>query len=341
MRKREVGLWGKDEDHQRRSQAEVTAHQPQTDLDGDERDREGRDQLQTQRGQERDAQRGHGGQSVTVGDLADRLDLGLCASEHLQRRQPGDDIQEVAGQLLQGAGLEFHALTRRRPDQRHEQRDQRQRSGDDQRRDPILRRDRGKHGDRNDHRQKQLREIQLEVAVERVDAARREDRELAGAPLARADRAQSAHSREQCRAQLGLGTRRGPIGNELTHPGEGGACDDDKQQDLQREAECGDPLAAGERGPDDVRQQPRLRDDQQRGDRAQNDQRHQERTRGAGVLKQPRVDGAGHQRRSPRPSSRPAPARRAPMTSTAISGMAETRPTTRSCPAAHGGASSD
>ena len=50
------------------------------------------------------------GPAVAFGDLADRLRLRLGAAEDLQRRQPGDDVEEVAGEPLERAELAVHAL---------------------------------------------------------------------------------------------------------------------------------------------------------------------------------------------------------------------------------------
>ena len=47
----------------------------------------------------------HRGAAGSVGDVADRPDLGLGPPEDLQRRQAGDDVEEVAGQRLERAEL--------------------------------------------------------------------------------------------------------------------------------------------------------------------------------------------------------------------------------------------
>ncbi len=64
---------------------------------------------------------------------------------------------------------------------------------------PQHRRD---HGDGHDHGQQQLRQVQREVAVERVDAAGREDRELACALLAGAVQSERRDPLQQRGAQL-------------------------------------------------------------------------------------------------------------------------------------------
>ena len=57
----------------------------------------------------------------------------------------------------------------------------------------------------HDHRQEQLRQVEREVGVERVDPARGEDRELARALLARAVQAEPGDALQQRRAKLRLG----------------------------------------------------------------------------------------------------------------------------------------
>ena len=47
---------------------------------------------------------------VAVGDLADGARLRLGPAEDLQRRQAGDDVEEVAGEALQGPELAVGAL---------------------------------------------------------------------------------------------------------------------------------------------------------------------------------------------------------------------------------------
>ena len=128
--------------------------------------------------------------------------LGLGPAEDLQRGEAGDDVEEVAGESLQRAELAVHAFLRRGAHQRHEQRDQWDRERDDRRREPVVPEDDHDHDDRHDHGEEELRQIQREVAVERVDPARGEHRELAGALLARVLEAERRDALQQGRAQL-------------------------------------------------------------------------------------------------------------------------------------------
>ena len=72
----------------------------------------------------------------------------------------------------------------------------------------------------HDHREEQLRQIQREVAVERVDPARGEDRQLTRALLAGAIGAERRDACQQRGAQLRLRARRGAARSELGRPGE-------------------------------------------------------------------------------------------------------------------------
>ena len=73
------------------------------------------------------------------GDRRSRRSRGLAlgGAEHLQRRQPADDVEEVAGEPLQDPQLRCRPVPCGRAHQRHEHRDQRQREDDDRGRDPI------------------------------------------------------------------------------------------------------------------------------------------------------------------------------------------------------------
>ena len=137
------------------------------------------------------------GSAVAFGDLTDRAGLGLGPPEDLQRGQAGDDVEEVAGQSLQDPELAVHAFLRRGAHQGHEQRDQRDREGDDRRRDPVVPEDHHNHDDGHDHGEEQLRQVQREVAVERVDPAGGEHRQLAGALLARIVQAERRDALQQ------------------------------------------------------------------------------------------------------------------------------------------------
>ena len=138
--------------------------------DGDQRDRDGREEFQREGGQEGDPQRAQRRAPVVVGDLADGLRLRLGPAEDLQGGQPGHHVQEVARQPGQQPPLPVHPGLGGPADEHHEQRDQRQRHHDDRRRHPVRGDDPGEHRDRDHDREAELRQIAGEVVVERVDA---------------------------------------------------------------------------------------------------------------------------------------------------------------------------
>lgn len=95
---RQIRLRGQDQDHQAGVEVEFAVDEPHADRDGDEGNRQGRQQFQGERGQEGDPQGAQGGAAVVGGDRTDRFGLGLGPPEDLQGRQPGDDVQEVPGE---------------------------------------------------------------------------------------------------------------------------------------------------------------------------------------------------------------------------------------------------
>ncbi len=171
----------------------MAVEQPQPDRHRDERDGDAREQLEDERGQERELEGRHRRAPVALGDRSDRLDLRLRAAEDLQRREPAHDVEEMARQHLERAQLPILPTLHPHPDQRHEDRDERDGDRDDDGGDPVGGAHRDDHGDRHDHREHELRQVPREVAVERVDPMGRERREvpvgIGARPLARRRRA--------------------------------------------------------------------------------------------------------------------------------------------------------
>ena len=110
---------------QRGGQAEPAVVEPQPDVDGDHRNRQGGHQVEDQAGQERGAQRGHGVPAVGLAGPPHGLDLPVRAAVDPQRGQPGDQVEEVAGQPGQDLVLAAHPAPGGDPDERHEQRHER------------------------------------------------------------------------------------------------------------------------------------------------------------------------------------------------------------------------
>ena len=118
------------------------------------------------------------------------------------------------------------------------------------------------HGRRDDHREKQLRKVEREVPVERVDAPRGQHGQLTGALSAEVRGPQRPETFEQRRPELRLGARAGVVGQQLPSPGDHGATHDHDEQGREREGEPGDSRVRAKRAGDYVGQQPRLGDDQ-------------------------------------------------------------------------------
>ena len=160
----------------------------------------------------------------------------------------------MAAEPLQAVHLRVHPVACGRADQRHHQRDQRQRHQDDRRRDPVAGEQDGQHDHGHDPGQCDLRQVAREVAVERVDPARGQRRHRAGRVLPAA----GGGVRQQRRAQLRLHPRAAAGGRGLAEPRGGGPDEHDRQQRRQR-------AARAIRARDHLREQPGLRHQRQRG----------------------------------------------------------------------------
>src|ERR1700754_2986121 len=98
--------------------------------------------------------------------------LSLRAPEQLQRRQTSNDIAEMMSQYAE-CTLTTPAMRLRRPtDQRHEDRDQRQRDNHPPRPDQITRRHPPDHPGRDGRSEHELRQIASEVRVQVVKPLR-------------------------------------------------------------------------------------------------------------------------------------------------------------------------
>ena len=91
----------------------------------------------------------------------------------------------MAGENLQRAELAILSAADSQPDQRHEHGDERHGHGERDGGDPVGGADGHDDGDRHDDGEHELRQVPREVAVERVDAVRRQRRQLTdGLPVA-------------------------------------------------------------------------------------------------------------------------------------------------------------
>ncbi len=289
---RQVGLGGEQQHHQAGVEVEVAVHQAHADADGDQGHRNGRQQLQGERRQERDPQRPQRAAPVVVGDAADVVGLCLGAAEDLQGGEAADHVEEVPGQPGQPTPLPVHVGLRGPPDQRHEQRDEGQRGGDGGGGHPVVRHDPRQHGHGDHDGQAELREVAGEVAVQGVDAAGGQGRQFARRPAARRGGAEPGGVVEQLQAQFGLHRRARPVGGELGEVGHQCASRGGGGEQQQRRSQVAGAASRRERVGDDAGDQQRLRDHQQRAGQAERHRGDQEAPGGAGMAEQPRVDGS-------------------------------------------------
>ena len=222
LAEREVGLRREDQDEQPGPQVQLAGHQSQADPHRDERDREGREQLQDERGQEGDPQRRQRLAAVVVGRLLERGDLDAGAPENLERGQAGHHVEEVVREARQRVPATAPAALRGHADEDHEQHDQGHRGQDRDRGDGVRSEDRQDHHDRHDRRQDELRQVLREVAVEGIDAARGERDDLAAPGRGRPARAHPDGAPQERQAQRRLHLRGGPVGGRLPGPGDAG-----------------------------------------------------------------------------------------------------------------------
>ena len=156
------------QDEQGRVEIEVPRNDPQADAHRDDGDADRCQQLQHERGDERDPERGDRLLAVCGLAPAKPLRLGAGASEHLKGGQADDQVGEVPRQ----PGLQPPAFAGPRlggpAHEHHEHRDQRQRQHHDQRRRPVHPEDRPDDDDRHGGRQHELGQVLGVEAVEGV-----------------------------------------------------------------------------------------------------------------------------------------------------------------------------
>ena len=131
---RQVGLGSEDEHEERVVEREVPPSRRRPTRDGDQRHRDGGQELEDERGQEGEAERRHGGGAVAIGHVRDGAGLCLGPPEDLERGQPGHHVEEVPGQLVERPHAGRGAALRRGAHQGHEERDQRKADRDRARR---------------------------------------------------------------------------------------------------------------------------------------------------------------------------------------------------------------
>ena len=286
---------GCQQQHQQRGLVpHVPVEQPQPDLDRDQGRGDGGGELEHQRGQERDPQRGHGRRPVGAGGLADHLLLRLGPAEQLERGQALDHVEEVPGERGEQPPLPPRLRLGVPADQHREQRDQRQRRRDQDGGDPVGRCHPRQNRDRDRGREHQLRKVTGEIGIESVKAPGGQRGDLCALPAraARPGRAEPDRPARERAPQLRLhgGGRAqradlAAVGHRDPH---GHDAEQRRQGAPQRR---GDGLTAS-RGGERVRQQARLGEDRGGGDDPEDDGGDQLAAGGPGVAQQPGVNRA-------------------------------------------------
>ncbi len=287
---RQIRLGGENEDDQSDVEVHVAVDQPHADRDRDERDRQGGEQFQDERGEEGDPQGPHGRLPVLAGDPADGLGLRLGPAEHLERRQPRDHVEEVPRQPGEQPPLTVRLGAGDPADEDHEQGDQRQGADDDRRRHPVLGHHPQQHRRRNHHREPQLGQIAREVVVEGVDTTGGQRHQGAGALSAEPSGAERGRPLQQPAAQLRLHRRARPVGGQLGEPGDERPADGHGGEQEQRGTQCSERVAVLEGADHHLGDEHGLGDDQRRPDDAQGDDRQHEEAGDACVAQKTRVD---------------------------------------------------
>ena len=141
------------------------------------------------------------------------------------------------------------------------------------------------------NREHELREVAREVPVERIDAVRRERREV---PI----RCRAGVGSIGCELlyqrdpQLGLHVARRAVGRHLGVPSDRGTSEDDEQQHEEWCAYVADAHVTTERASDHIREEPRLCDDESCGDRAEDHCDAEVKACRSPELHEPRIDRA-------------------------------------------------
>ncbi len=278
-------LRGEQEDEHPGGEVEVTADDPQSRRDRDQRHRERREQLQHESGEEGCAQRADGRLPVPLPHHAQAAVR--AASEGAQRQHAGGEVGEVAAQPGQLVPPAVEVVAGRHPHQHQEADDEGHRQADDDRGQQVHRQQRHDHHARHQHGEHELGQEPADVTVQPVEARTQQGRDPGGR------RSVTGTSRVQQRIddvvpQLGAhahgrpcGGRRGQVPEEsATHeaPHEG----DDRRR---RQRRVGEPPGH------QVREQSGLRHDRECRQPTEEDGRDEVSPDGAGATDEARVEG--------------------------------------------------
>ncbi|GAA1252826.1 hypothetical protein GCM10009676_44760 [Prauserella halophila] len=211
----------------------VATGEAHADDDGDEGDRQGRGKFEGEGRAERDAQGAEGGAAVPVGDAADGVGLRVGAAERGEYGQGAHEFEDVGRQPGDGIARRRDAVAGVGADERAEQRQQRQGDGDEQGRGPVGDEHGRTRGEGHDGGGDERREVAGEVGVERIEAGGGECGEFAGAAAGDPFGAESERVVEDVGAQLLLGARGGPGGDDADRPRQHGPRDDGGQEQAE------------------------------------------------------------------------------------------------------------
>ena len=160
-------------------------------------DGERREELERQRGEEGDAQHGHGVAAIGLGHFRDNDDCAFRRAKNLQVGQSLHRIEQMPAKPRQrrpGLGVRpLRALT----DQDQESHRQRQRAGEDRAGDPVERRDDDQDGEGQDGAGRERRKIAPPIGLDRGHRVGEDRHQFAGRGIDETRRAERADVIEQ------------------------------------------------------------------------------------------------------------------------------------------------
>ena len=222
-------LGGQDEHEQPRREGQVARDQTKADRHGDEGHRQARGELEREPRQEGDPQDAHGVPPVVVGHLPDAPDLTLGATEHRERGEPADHLEETPGERSEAVPLSSLHHGGGHADQRHEHGDEGQHDHEHEPRERVGDPGGRNAGGRRDHREHELREVTAEVLVEGIEPGAEQRGDPCGGEPRHAARP-PLECGEQLAAEFGLHAHRPGRAGEVPEPGGAGpsGCRDDE-----------------------------------------------------------------------------------------------------------------
>ncbi|OIQ77417.1 hypothetical protein GALL_408920 [mine drainage metagenome] len=249
LAQREVHLGCEHEDRDPGDQADVSVDQPQADPDGHEGDGQRGQQLEHHPREERDPEGAHRRTPVGVAELPHAGDRSALAAEGTQRREAGEEVEDLRTEPLHDAQPARGPTFRESPDEHHEQGDQRERPGDDQSRHPVLREHDDQRRRRHRHCEDELGQVADEVGLERVQPAGCERDDSRPVALGEPAWAERCRLRDHLLAELGDRLRGRPVRVALLGPGHDGAGKHDDAEPHDERADVRDVGAPADRTP--------------------------------------------------------------------------------------------